>query len=196
MIGLGVRFQGEVKLMKIGWLVTLAWVAGMGLQGEARAQVMPTGGEHEAMAHIPAKPSTTLVVTVDGKATTFTLDDLKGLAKTAEAKLSVFNAHTKVQESYEGVSVEAVLKHCGFSDEGSALKRVYHSYVRAEGTDGYWVLYSASELMVTNSSPFIAFSVDGKDLGEEGQFKIVAQNDRKPARWVRNLRALTVVTVE
>jgi hypothetical protein len=75
---------------------------------------------------------------------------------------------------------------------------VYHSYVRAEGTDGYWVLFSASELMpvLRETGSIVALGVDGKGLGDEGEFKIVIAGEKRPARWVRNLNSLTVVTVE
>jgi hypothetical protein len=42
----------------------------------------------------------------------------------------------------------------------------------------------------------VALGVDGKGLGDEGEFKIVIAGEKRPARWVRNLNSLTVVTVE
>jgi hypothetical protein len=158
------------------------------------AQAMPMG-EHGPMAHAPAKPSTSLTVTVDGKATTFALADLKAMP---QATLTVKNGHSGAEETYSGVSVGDLLAKCGFSFENSTAKRVYRSYIRAEGTDGYWVIYSASELMpvLRETGPLIALSVDGKPLTEDGAFKIVIAGERRPARWVRNLKSLTVVTVE
>ncbi len=70
--------------------------------------------------------------------------------------------------------------------------------MKAEGTDGYWVLYSASELtpILRETASIVALTVDGKPLGDEGAFKIVIAGEKRPARWVRNLKALTVVTLE
>jgi hypothetical protein len=177
------------------WLVALVLVAGLGLRTEARAQAMPMGGEHEAMNHAPGKPSTSLVVTVDGKATTFSAAELKAMTQTT---LTAKNGHTQMEETYVGVSVGELLAKCGFAFDSKTAKRVYQSYVRAEGTDGYWVLYSASELMpvLRETGSIVALGVDGKGLGDEGEFKIVIAGEKRPARWVRNLKSLTVVTVE
>ncbi len=70
--------------------------------------------------------------------------------------------------------------------------------MKAEGTDGSWVLYSASELtpILRETASIVALTVDGKPLGDEGAFKIVIAGEKRPARWVRNLKALTVVTLE
>jgi hypothetical protein len=38
--------------------------------------------------------------------------------------------------------------------------------------------------------------MDGKPLGQDGQLKLVDTSDKKPQRWVRNLSAITVRSVE
>jgi hypothetical protein len=132
---------------------------------------------------------------VNGKARTFSSAELKAMTQTT---LSAKNGHTGVEETYVGVSVGELLAKCGFTFDNKTAKRTYQSYVRAEGTDGYWVLYSASELMpvLRETGSIIALGVDGKALGDEGEFKIVVAGEKRPARWVRNLKSLTVVTVE
>jgi hypothetical protein len=152
-------------------------------------------GEHQAMAHAPAKPSTALVLTIDGKSTTLSVADLQAMP---QKTLSVKNGHSGADELYTGVAVGDLLARYGFAFESSTAKRVYHSYVRAEGTDGYWVLYSASELegVLRETGAIVALTADGKPLGEQGEFKIVLAGEKRPARWVRNLKSLTVVTVE
>jgi hypothetical protein len=184
--------------MKSGWLVALVLVVELGAHASVHAQAMSMGGEHEAMGemhHAPGKPSTTLVVTVDGKATTFTPAELKAMTQTA---LTARNGHSGMEETYEGVTVAALLAKCGFVFDNKTAKRTYHSYVRAEGTDGYWVLFSASELTpaLRETGSIVALGVDGKSLGDEGEFKMVVAGEKRPARWVRNLKSLTVVTVE
>jgi len=174
------------------WLVAAVLVAGMATRVEAQTAMQT--GEHETMAHTPAKPSTSLSLTIDDKTTTLTLDDLKALP---QRTLTVKNGHTGAEETYSGVAVGDLLAKLGFAFDNASAKRTYHSYVRAEGTDGYWVLYSASELTPTlrETESLIATGVDGKPLGEEGAFKIVVAGERRPARWVRNLQSLTVVTL-
>jgi hypothetical protein len=179
--------------MKLQWIVAAGIAVGSGWAG---AQAMPTSmSGHEQMAHAPGKPSTSLTLTIDGKSTTLSLADLKAMPqKTLTAK----NGHTSMDETYTGVAVGDLLAKYGFAFDNATAKRVYHSYVRAEGTDGYWVLYSASELepILRETGSIIALTLDGKPLTEDGEFKIVMAGERRPARWVRNLKSLTVVTVE
>ena len=42
----------------------------------------------------------------------------------------------------------------------------------------------------------MAVAMNGKSLGEDGQLKLVASEDKKPARWVRNLSAITLKSAE
>lgn len=73
-----------------------------------------------------------------------------------------------------------------------------HSYITAAGTDNYWVLYSLTEVESSEHAAdvIVAISMGGTPLGEDGQLKLVATADKKPQRWVRNLAAVTLVTVQ
>ena len=72
------------------------------------------------------------------------------------------------------------------------------SYLIAEGTDKYWVLYSVTEVESSehNGTVIVATSMGGKSLGEDGQLKLIDSGDKKPQRWVRNLTAITVKSAE
>ncbi len=161
--------------------------------GVGRSQTM-SGEQRGSMAAKHATPSTTLTITIDGKTTTLTEADLKAMP---QKSLTARNGHTSVNETYTGVPVGDLLAKLGFAYSNDTAKRIYHSYLRAEGTDGYWVLYSVSELepMLRETDSLIALTVDGKPLGDGGAFKIVIAGERRPARWVRNLKSLTFVTV-
>lgn len=37
--------------------------------------------------------------------------------------------------------------------------------------------------------------MDGKKLGKDGAFKLVSTEEKRPARWVRNLMDISVVEV-
>jgi len=149
----------------------------------------------QAMEHHdekPAIPSKALTITANGKSATLTLADIQAMP---QKTLRVHNGHNNQDELYTGVAVSDLLAKYGVSLTDA--HKVYHTYVKAEGTDKYWVLYSASELeseMATWES-IIAIAMDGKPLAEDGAFKIVAGGERRPARWVRNLTSLTIVTL-
>ena len=139
--------------------------------------------------------STSLLVVAGGKTTTLKLADLQAMP---QRQLMVHNAHSNVDETYTGVGLSDLLAKFGLSLEGSGAKGVYHSYVRAEGTDKYYVIYSASELegALHTGDAIVALMVDGKPLTEDGEFKMVVGGDKKPARWVTNLAKLAVVSVD
>jgi hypothetical protein len=42
----------------------------------------------------------------------------------------------------------------------------------------------------------VALSVDGHSLGADGELKLISTDDKKPQRWVRNLSAIALKTVE
>ena len=175
--------------MKVLGLILL-----FGLGAEAHGQMagMPMDEHHE---HKAKMASTALLVTAGGQSTTFKLADLQAMP---QRSLTVHNAHSNKDETYTGVGLNDLLAKFKVSMDNGGAKQVYHSYVRAEGTDHYYVVYSATELesAAHAGDAMVALTVDGKALTEDGQFKMVVGGDKKPARWVTNLAKLTVVTVE
>jgi hypothetical protein len=161
----------------------------MHAQTAAKAGVM---AEHE---HAPAVPSTSLTLTVDGRATTLTVADLQAMP---QKTLNVHNEHTKMDETYSGVLLGDLLAKYGFPVGQATHKKMLRSYLVAEGTDRYWVLYSVTEIEGSehDANVIVATTMNGKPLGDDGQLKLVDSADKKPQRWVRNLAAITVKSAE
>ena len=70
------------------------------------------------------------------------------------------------------------------------------TYVLAEAADGYRVVFSLAELDsgILDSEVIVADTMDGAPLGEkQGPFRLVAPHEKRPARWVRMLKSITVV---
>jgi hypothetical protein len=155
----------------------------------SHAQTTSTG----MAGHGPASsvPSTSLTLTIDGKPTTLSVGELQEMP---QKTVSVHNEHTKVDETYSGVSLGDLLAKCGFPVDKTTHQKMLRSYLIAEGTDRYWVLYSVTEVEASEHSGdvIVATSMDGKPLGQDGQLKLVDTSDKKPQRWVRNLSAITV----
>lgn len=158
------------------------------------AQAAPMGqmAEH---AHAPSVPSTSLTLTVDGKATTLSVAELQAMP---QKTVSVHNEHTKMDEIYSGVLLGDLLAKYGLPVDQTTHKKMLRSYLLAEGMDKYWVVYSVAEIEASahNADVIVATSIDGKPLGEDGQLKLVDSADKKPQRWVRNLTAITVKSAE
>lgn len=126
---------------------------------------------------------------------TLTADDLK---KMPRVTLSVMNPHTKKKELYEGVRVEDLLRKAGVPLGEQMRGPAMASYVVAEAEDGYRVVFSVAELDsgMVDSEVIVADTMDGAPLGEKvGPFRIVAPHEKRPARWIRMLKSLTVVSL-
>jgi hypothetical protein len=143
----------------------------------------------------PMVPSHTLTIVANGKSTTLTMDDLKAMP---QRSLRVHNGHNNQDETYTGVGLDDLLAKYGITLANGNAHKVYHSYIKAEGTDKYWVLYSAAELIpeLHTWDAIVAIAVDGQPFVTEGDFRMVAAGERRPARWVSNLSTLTIVTLE
>jgi hypothetical protein len=161
----------------------------------ANAQTAPKAGAMEEHDHAPAPPSLNLTVTVDGKATTFSVAELQAMT---QRTVTVHNEHTKADETYTGVLLGDLLAKRGFPVDKTTHRKMLRSYLVAEGTDKYWVLYSVTEIEGSehNGDVIVATSMGGKSLGEDGHFKLVDTGDKKPQRWVRNLTTIAVKSAE
>ena len=153
----------------------------------------PMGGMDAPKA--PAPLSTSLALTVDGKTTTLTPAQLKAMA---QKTVKVHNEHTKMDENYSGVELSDLLAKAGFAVSATNHRTMLRSYLQAEGTDKYWVLYSLTEVLGSEheGDVIVATSMDGKGLGADGELKLVSTGDKKPQRWVRNLMAITMKSAE
>jgi len=126
---------------------------------------------------------------------TLTADDLK---KMPRVSLSVVNPHNQKKETYEGVRVEDLLRKAGVPLGEQMRGPAMATYVVAEAEDGYRVVFSLAELDagIVDSEIIVADAMDGAPLGEKiGPFRIVAPHEKRPARWIRMLKSLTVVSV-
>jgi DMSO/TMAO reductase YedYZ molybdopterin-dependent catalytic subunit len=148
--------------------------------GFARAQTIPTNAELK----ISGAVSTPL---------TLTAPDLR---KMPRKTLSVTNPHNEKTEVYEGVPLEELLRRAGVPQHEQLRGQAMATYVVAEAGDGYKVVFSLAELDsgILDLEVIVADTMDGAALAaKEGPFKIVAPHEKRPARWVRMLKSITVV---
>jgi len=123
------------------------------------------------------------------------LDDLSKMPRTT---LKVTNPHENKDETFEGVALSELLKQAGVP-QGAKLKgAAMPTYVIAEAADGYRVIFSLAELDADfqDSGVIVADRMDGKPLDDNaGPLRLVAPHDKRPARWIRMLQSIKVVTV-
>jgi hypothetical protein len=148
------------------------------------------------MQHTASAPSTMLKVTgLDGKETTYSITDLKAMP---HKTVSVYNEHAKTNESYSGVALTDLLAKAGAPTGEKLRGKSFLTYVVAEGTDHYKVIYSLVETDPANHTGdvIVADSLNGAPITADGAFKLVSSEDKRPARWVRNLVTITLKTAE
>lgn len=108
--------------------------------------------------------------------------------------VKVHNGHTNADETYSGVPLAVLLGKVdaplGEKLRGKALT----NYVVATGSDGYSVVLSLAEVdpMFHEGQVVVADSRDGQPLTTSGPYELIVSEDKRPARWVRNLVTVAV----
>jgi hypothetical protein len=113
--------------------------------------------------------------------------DLKAMPRTT---VTVHNEHSKADETYTGVRLADVLAKMdaplGHDLRGVALS----GYIVAAGSDGYVAVIALAEVDPSfhSGEVIVADTMNGQTLDpKSGPFKLVVTEDKRPARWVRNL---------
>ena len=106
--------------------------------------------------------------------------------------------HAQAAVSYDGVAVRSVLEKAGVNFGDSMKGKRLATCLVVEAADGYRVVIALPELdpAFTNKQIVLAFGKDGKSLDEkEGPYRIVIPEEKKMARWVKQVTALKIVDV-
>lgn len=97
--------------------------------------------------------------------------------------------------SYSGVVLAVILQKAG-ATMGKDLKgENLTKYVSVEASDGYQVIFALAELDkdFTDRTIILADTVDGKPLAPgDGPFRIIVQDEKKPARCIKMVTAIKV----
>jgi DMSO/TMAO reductase YedYZ molybdopterin-dependent catalytic subunit len=123
---------------------------------------------------------------------TVTVEDLK---KMPRKTLHVENEHAKRTEVYEGVPLDALLQKAGVPQGEQVRGAAMATYVLVEAADDYRVVFSLAELdsSFLDSEVLVADTMDGTPLPpDQGPFKLVAPHEKRPARWVKMVKSITV----
>jgi hypothetical protein len=178
--------RGAGTQIKILSLFCLAMASRVGLPAQGPPQEM-------GAMHKPAVPGGPLTISYGGQSATWTAATLASLP---HATVTVHNEHTQADETYSGVPLIALLTPLGVSAKPHGKDLCL--YVVAAGSDGYAVVYSIGEVNpdVSNATVIVADSENGKALADDGPLKLVATGEKRPARWVRNLVAIRVMTAD
>ncbi|HXZ13859.1 MAG TPA: carboxypeptidase regulatory-like domain-containing protein [Candidatus Sulfotelmatobacter sp.] len=113
--------------------------------------------------------------------------------------ITVHNPHADADEKYSGVALADLLAKVnaplGKELLGAALKQ----YFVAAGSDGYQVVLSLPEIAPEfhSGKVIVADAMNGQPLdAKSGPFKLIVTEDKRPARWVRNLVSLELRSIQ
>jgi len=194
-------FTMRVRVAGLGlMLAACAATAGYGQSQGANQGVPMSGGPpgpdtsrvQQEMAHAGTEPAAgPLKIAFGNKSAEWTPATLAPLP---HKTITVFNEHQKVNQTYSGVPLMELLKKLGVPDNPHG--KDFKLYLIAAGSDGYQVVYSVAEVNpdVHDGTVMVADAMDGKPIGNSGPLQLVATGETRPARWVRNLVAVAVLT--
>lgn len=125
---------------------------------------------------------------------TFQEQEWKQLKHTS---LSATNTHEKKTATYSGVLLADLLKEAGLPSGESLRGKAMTTCIVVSASDGYQVTFSIAELdeSIGNLQVLVADSEDGKPLAQTaGPLRLVVPADKRPARWVRMIKTIRVIT--
>lgn len=103
------------------------------------------------------------------------------------------------EHEYKGVALIEVLEKAGVTLGAKLRGENLAKAVLVKAADGYEVLYSLPELdpEFTTNVVLLVTEKDGAPLPTgEGPFRLIAPQDKKQARWIREVRAIKVVFIK
>jgi DMSO/TMAO reductase YedYZ molybdopterin-dependent catalytic subunit len=103
------------------------------------------------------------------------------------------------EHEYKGVALVEVLEKAGVTLGGKLRGENLAKAVLVKAADGYEVVYSLPEIdpEFTDNVVLLVTEKDGSPLPTgEGPFRLIAPQDKKQARWIREVRSIKVVFVK
>ena len=136
------------------------------------------------------------VQTEDGATKTLTAAELSALPHRV---LDVKDPHEGKPLRFDAIPLKAVLEKGGVTLGDSLRGKRMSQCLLVEAADGYRAVIALAELdpAFTSGEVFLADGRDHKPLdAKEGPYRIVIPGDKKMARWVRQVTALKIMTVQ
>ena len=135
-------------------------------------------------------PATLVVHGVGGSSATLSVSDL---AKMPQQAVKVTDHGTPAK--FEGVLLTEVLAKVDLPTGEKFHSTAASYYLLMEAKDGYRATFAWPELdaIFMDKSVYVVTMRDGKPLSEmEGPFRLVAPGEKRAARWVRQVTALSI----
>lgn len=136
----------------------------------------------------------TLTNAATRQAVRMTLEDIRAME---QVTITVHNTHANADQTFSGVRLAELLAKLDAPLGGQLRGKAMTTGVVARGSDGYEVLLSLAEIdpAFHSGDVIVADALDGKPIEKSGPLQLVVSEDKRPARWVRNLVSISLVDV-
>jgi len=107
--------------------------------------------------------------------------------------------HSSGPVIFEGVTLKSVLEKAGITFGESMKGKRLTNCLLVEAADGYRAVIALPEIdpAFTDKQTLLAFLREGKPLADkEGPYRIVIADEKRMARWVRQVTTLRIVDVQ
>ena len=134
------------------------------------------------------------IETEGGKQTVLAKSDIESLP---HSKATTHESDKPI--TFEGVALKTVLEKAGVEFGHSMRGKRLASCLLVEASDGYRAVIALPELDpdFTDKQILLAFSEDGKPLdAKAGPYRIVIPDEKRMARWVKQVTKLKIVDVQ
>ena len=134
------------------------------------------------------------IQTESGKQTVLTRSDIESLPH-----VKVATHGSEISATFEGVALRAVLEKAAVEFGHSMRGKRLASCLLVEAADGYRAVIALPELDpdFTDKEVLLAYLQDGKPLDDKaGPYRIVIPEEKRMARWVRQVTKLKIVDVQ
>ena len=134
------------------------------------------------------------IQTAGGKQTVWARSDIESLP---HVKVTTHASETST--TFEGVTLKTVLEKGGVEFGHSMRGKRLASCLLVEAADGYRAIIALPEIDpdFTDKQIVLAYLQDGKPLdAKAGPYRIVIPDERRMARWVRQVTTLKIVDVQ
>ena len=114
-------------------------------------------------------------------------------------RVKVTTAASGMSATFEGVPLKAVLEKAGVRFGETLKGKRMASCLLVEASDGYHVVIALPEIdpAFSDKQVVLTFLRDGKPLDDkEGPYRIVIPDEKRMARWVRQVTTLKIVDVQ
>jgi hypothetical protein len=142
----------------------------------------------------PVRSQQLTIHTETGKQAVLARADIEALPR-----IKVTTNASGMSTTFEGVPHKAVLEKAGVGFGETLKGKRMASCLLVEASDGYHVVIALPEIdpAFSDKQVVLAFLRDGKPLDDkEGPYRIVIPDEKRMARWVRQVTTLKIVDVQ